>query len=75
MLEVIPLQFNQILRHLMEENAITPRQLAKALRISLVMINNFTCGADEPDIGLLKHMAAFFHVSTDCLIGYDSEAL
>ncbi|MCL2495643.1 MAG: helix-turn-helix transcriptional regulator [Oscillospiraceae bacterium] len=67
------MQFGQILQQLMEENEITPRQLAKALRISLVMINNFTCGADDPNLDLLKRMATYFHVSTDALIGYDGE--
>ena len=68
------LEFNEILKLLMDENEVTPRQLAKALRISLLMLNTFTSGRYEPDIDLLKRMAAYFHVSTDYLVGYDGEA-
>ena len=71
---LMPMQFGEILQQLMDENKLTPRQLAKALRISLVMLNNFTRCADEPDFNLLKRMAAYFHVSTDYLVGYDGEA-
>jgi transcriptional regulator with XRE-family HTH domain len=68
------LQFGEILQLLMDENEVTPRQLAKALRISLLMLNNFTRCVDEPDLGLLMRMAAYFRVSTDYLVGYDGEA-
>jgi len=66
------MNFGHILQLLMDENEITPRQLAKALRISLVMLNNFTRCIDEPDFGLLKRIAAYFHVSTDYLLSYQS---
>jgi len=67
------MQFNESLQLLMDETETTPRQLAKALRISLVMLRNYTRGTDEPDIELLKRMAAYFHVSTDYLVGYEGE--
>jgi len=67
------LQFGEILQLLMDENEVTPRQLAKALRISHLMVKNFTRCIDEPHFDLLKRMAAYFRVSTDVLIGYDGE--
>ncbi len=68
------MQFKDILQELMDENEIAPRQLAKALRISLLMLKNYTRGTDEPNIELLKRMAAYFRVSTDYLVGYNGEA-
>ena len=68
------MQFGEILQLLMDENNVAPRQLAKALRISLLMLKNFTRCVDEPDLDLLKRMAAYFHVSTDYLVGYDGES-
>ena len=67
------MQFGEILQLLMDENEIAPRQLAKALRIPLLMLNNFTRCVDEPDFDLLKRMAAYFRVSTDYLVGYEGE--
>ena len=67
------MQFGEILQQLMDENKITPRQLARALRISIVMLKNFTRCIYEPDFDLLKRMAAFFHVTTDYLLNYDGE--
>ena len=67
------MQFGEILQQLMDENEVTPRQLAKALRISIVMLKNFTRCIYEPNFDLLKRMAAYFHVSTDYMIGYDGE--
>ena len=50
------LQFGETLQQLMDENEVTPRQLAKALRISLVMLRNFTRCIYEPDFDLLKRI-------------------
>jgi transcriptional regulator with XRE-family HTH domain len=68
------MQFGQILQYLMDENNIAPRQLAKALCISHLMVKNFTLCVDEPTLDTLKRIAAYFHVSTDYLVGYDGEA-
>ena len=68
------MQFGKILQLLMEENEVTPRQLAKALHIPLLMLNNFTRCVDEPNLATLKHIAAYFHVSTDYLLDYDGES-
>ena len=64
------MQFGEILQRLLDENNITPRQAAKALRIPLLTLKNFTLCVDEPNLDLLKRIAAYFHVSTDYLVGY-----
>jgi len=67
------MQFGEILQLLMDENEVAPRQLAKALRISIVMLRNFTRCVYEPDFDTLKRMARYFRVSTDYLLDYQGE--
>jgi len=64
------MKFGEILRLLMEEHAITQRQLAKVLRISTTMLTNYTRCILEPDFDTLKRIAAFFEVRTDDLLDY-----
>ena len=59
------MQFGETLRLLMEESNVTSRQLAKELRIPITMVNNFTHCKLEPDLELLKRIAAYFDVSTE----------
>ncbi|MCL2299622.1 MAG: helix-turn-helix domain-containing protein [Firmicutes bacterium] len=64
------MKFGEILRMLMEEHSITPKQLAKVLRVSIVMLTNYTHCIIEPDFDTLKRIAAFFEVRTDDLLDY-----
>jgi len=68
------MKFGETLQLLMEAHSITPKQLAKALRISIVMLNNYTHCILEPDYDTLKHIAAFFEVRTDDLLDYQGPA-
>ena len=68
------MQFGKILQLLMAENNVTLRQLSDDLHISQSMLNNFIRCIWEPNFNTLKHMAAYFHVSTDYLIGYEGES-
>ena len=67
------MKFGENLRLLMEENNITPKQLAKTLRVSITMLHNYTRCLLEPDFDTLKRMADYFHVSTDTLLGYECQ--
>ena len=64
------MQFNEILRLLMEENNVTSRQLAKDLRVPRYMLDHFARGTAEPDLNTLKRVASYFRVSTDYLLDY-----
>ncbi|MDR2687480.1 MAG: helix-turn-helix domain-containing protein [Oscillospiraceae bacterium] len=62
--------FGEILQLLMEENNITPKQLARHLRISATILNNYTRCVSEPDFDTLKRIAASFEVRIDDLLDY-----
>ena len=64
------MRFGETLRLLMEKHSITPDQLAKVLRISITMLNNYTQCILEPDYDTLKRIAAFFEVRTDDLLDF-----
>ena len=68
------MKFGEVLRMLMEEHDVAPKQLAKALRISIVMLTNYTHCIIEPDFDALKRIAAFFEVHTDDLLDYHGPA-
>ena len=67
------MQFHEVLQHLLEENNVTSRQLAKELRIPRYILDHFAHGTEEPDFDTLKRMAAYFRVSTDYLLDYRGE--
>ena len=64
------MKFGETLQMLMEEQGVTPKQLAKALRVSIIMLNHYTHCILEPDFDTLKRIAAFFEVRTDDLLDY-----
>jgi len=47
------------MRRLMEIHSIAPKQLAKVLRVSITMLNNYTYCILEPDFDTLKHKRHF----------------
>jgi transcriptional regulator with XRE-family HTH domain len=69
------MQFGEILRLLMEESNVKPKQLAKDLRISITMMNSYIRCQQVPDFDLLKRIAAYFDVSTDDLLDYQGAAM
>lgn len=62
------MQFGDILRHLIEENNLTQRQLGLELNIAPTTIGNYVRNIREPDYETLKIIAAYFNVSTDYLL-------
>jgi len=64
------MKFGETLQRLMEAHGITPKQLAKVLRVSIVMVTNYTHCILEPDYETLKRIAAFFEVRIDDLLDY-----
>ena len=64
------MKFGEVLQLLMETHGITPKQLAKVLRVSIVMVTNYMHCILEPDYETLKRIAAFFEVRIDDLLDY-----
>jgi len=64
------MQFGETLQQLMEAHSITPKRLAKHLRISITMLNSYTRGVSEPDFDTLKRIAVFFDARIDDLLDY-----
>ena len=67
------MNFGQRLRSLREERNTTQKTLAAVLGISPRMISFYESGAHFPrDEGALLHLADYFGVSTDYLLGYSN---
>ena len=66
------MKFGEILRELLEDNDITQKQLATDLNIAATTIGNYIRGMREPDFEILKLFAAYYNVTTDYLLDFQS---
>ena len=67
------MQFGDVLRHLIEDNNLTQKQLGEELNIAPTTIGNYVRNLREPDYATLKLFASYFHVSTDYLLDYPEQ--
>lgn len=67
------MKLNERLRNLIEERDLTQKQLAKDLNIAASTLGGYVQGYSEPDFETLKLLASYFHVSTDYLLGYQTD--
>lgn len=65
--------FNEILRELISEHGLTQKQVAQDLQIPVSTLGGYVQGTSEPDFEMLKTLAAYFHTTTDFLLGFPSE--
>lgn len=61
------------LKKLRLERKLSQQKLAENFGITQQAIYNYENGITEPDIYMLKKMAAFFHTTVDYLVGYDEK--
>lgn len=66
------MKFGDILRELLDDNEISQKQLAADLNIAATTIGNYIRGIREPDFEILKLFAAYFNVTTDYLLDFQS---
>ncbi len=64
--------FSARLALLRKERRITQSAMAKELALSRQTVSNWEKGEIEPSVGVLTRIAAFFGVSTDYLLGYET---
>lgn len=57
------------LRELMEENMVTQKTLADAIKMRPQTVSLYTTGQSFPDVNTLKKISEFFNVSADYLVG------
>lgn len=62
------------LKKLRLERKLSQQKLAENFGITQQAIYNYENGITEPDIYMLKKMAAFFHTTVDYLVGYDEKS-
>ncbi len=67
--------FGIILRELRKQMGMSQNQLAKRLGVSKSVISYYERSERMPSPDVLMKLAAFFHVSTDYLLGLDSRAI
>lgn len=65
--------FSTNLKELRENEGLTQREIAKLLNISQVTYCNWENDKTEPDLNNLIRLCRFFMVSTDYLLGIESE--
>lgn len=63
------MEFHNILKKLREEHELLQKDLAKKLNLSNAVYNNYELGKRMPNYETLKHIAEYFNVSTDYLLG------
>ena len=63
------MNFGNILKDLRNKHGLTQLQLAKILDISKSNISKYEAGSVEPNIDTLTHIANYFDVPTDYLLG------
>ncbi len=68
-------QFSFQLQNMTKQNKMTQEQLAKLLNVSAQAVSKWENKQAYPDIELLPSIASIFHVSLDCLLGYQVEKL
>jgi len=61
------------LKKLRLERKMSQQKLAENFGITQQAIYNYENGITEPDIYMLKQLAAFFHTTVDYLVGYEVE--
>ena len=64
------MEFEKILRDLMEKKDLTQIKLAKALKLERSTLGNYVQGTREPDLKTLIDIADYFNVSTDYLLDH-----
>lgn len=69
------MSIGEILSELREDKGLTQLDLAKQLHISNSSISAYETGARIPSPEALKAFAAFYHVTTDYLLGLTSVSL
>jgi len=67
------MRFGDILRNLLEERNLTQKQLSLDLNIAVSTLGNYIRNLREPDYETLKKIAAYFDVTTDYLLSYQSK--
>ncbi len=68
------MRFGTVLRNLIKEHGITQKSLAEKLNLAPSTLGSYVQNTREPDFELLKKFAAYFHVTTDYLLDYRSDA-
>lgn len=67
------MQFGDALRGLLEDTDTSQKQLARDLNLAATTLNNYVHNQREPDFETLKRFADYFHVTTDYLLGRDTQ--
>lgn len=67
------MDFSVRLENLIEERNVTQKQLSFELHIAATTLNGYVNNYREPDFRTLVHMARYFDVSTDYLLGLTDE--
>jgi len=61
------------IRHLRDRQNLSQKQLAIQLNISNVQLSRYESGDRTPDPEIIVHIACFFNVSTDYLLGRQNQ--
>ncbi len=65
--------FSERLRTLINDRALTQKQLALELKIPVSTLGGYVQGTSEPDFDTLKLIANYFNVTADFLLDFRSE--
>lgn len=67
------MKFGDVLRELIESNNLTQKQLSYELNIAPSTLGNYVRNIREPDHSTLLVFAKYFNVSTDYMLGHNTD--
>lgn len=58
------------IRQLRKERHISQKELGEAIGLSQQIVSRIECDRSKIQVDVLMNLADYFHVSTDCVLGY-----
>ena len=68
------MKFGDVLRLLLDEHNLSQKEFAKTLNLAASTISSYVQNVRQPDFETLCQIAAYFNVSTDYLLSYNSSS-
>lgn len=63
------------IKELREMHGMSQQRLSDELNVTQAMVSKYEAGTSEPDIGMIKHIAEYFRVSSDYLLEISNDKI
>ena len=69
------IEINNRLKKLRKDRKLTQQQLAEGFGLGISSISSYESGDRKPSYAVLKQYSAYFHVSTDYILGFENRQM